>query len=263
MSLNEKFCLKWDDFQQNISTSLRELRSGSDFSDVTLVSEDGQHIEAHRIILSASSKLFMNMLNKNSHSHPMIYMKGLSEKYLQAILDFIYSGEVSIVQDDLEKFLALAEELQLNGLSGGNSKNDNIIYNNEELKTINEPNFTMKTTSKPKSAMLKPSFEQDFIGKIKDENIIINKSTFVSTINELNTSVVSIEDNSKLDEQIILMMDKVQGEWICSVCGITKVKKDHMMSHIESNHIEASHPCSICGKISRSRVGLRIHMKQH
>ena len=48
----------------------------------------------------------------------MIYMKGLKEKDLVAIVDFIYNGETNIFEDDLDEFLALAEELQLKGLAG-------------------------------------------------------------------------------------------------------------------------------------------------
>ena len=110
---NEEFCLKWDDFQQNISTSFRELLRTNDFSDVTLVGEDGQEIKTHRVILSASSTFFHNILLSNKHSHLMIYMRGMKQKYLQAILDFIYQGEANVYQDDLDDFFLVAEEFQL------------------------------------------------------------------------------------------------------------------------------------------------------
>ena len=48
----------------------------------------------------------------------MIYMRGLKSKDLNAVVDFIYHGEANIYQEDLEGFLALAEELQLKGLTG-------------------------------------------------------------------------------------------------------------------------------------------------
>ena len=107
-NLFEKFCLKWDDFQLNIVTSYHELRKNSDFYYVTLVCEEDQQIEAHRIILTACSPFFRTVLKKNKHSHPMIYMKGLQAKDLVAIVDFIYHGEANIFQEDLDGFLALA-----------------------------------------------------------------------------------------------------------------------------------------------------------
>ena len=53
----EKLCLKWNDFQKNMNTSVENLRGNSDFADVTLVSEDGQQVVAHKVILTNTNKL--------------------------------------------------------------------------------------------------------------------------------------------------------------------------------------------------------------
>ena len=71
----EKLCLKWNDFQENVSSAFGCLRDDVDFSDVTLASEDGQQVEAHKVILAASSPFFKNMLQKNKHPKPLIYMR--------------------------------------------------------------------------------------------------------------------------------------------------------------------------------------------
>ena len=86
--------------------------------DVTLVCEEDQEIEAHKIILTACSPIFSKILKRSKHSHPIIYMRGLKAKELFAVVDFIYHGEANIYQEDLDEFLALAEELQLKGLVG-------------------------------------------------------------------------------------------------------------------------------------------------
>ena len=119
---SEKFCLKWNAFQQNIVTAYQDLHKQLDFSDVTLVCEEDYQVEAHRVILTACSPFFKSMLKKNQHSHPMVYIRGLKAKDLVAIVDFIYLGEANVCQEDLDGFLALAEELQLKGLAG--SQND-------------------------------------------------------------------------------------------------------------------------------------------
>ena len=92
----EKFCLKGNDFHENISASFRELQLGNDFSDVTLVCEEGQQIEAHKLIISACSPFFKAVLLNNKHLNPIIYMRGLKAKDLSAVVDFIYQGETSI-----------------------------------------------------------------------------------------------------------------------------------------------------------------------
>ena len=111
----EKFCLKWDDFQENIAGSFKDLKE--DFCNVTLTSEGNHQIKAHRVILAASSPLFRDLLRKNPHSHPLLYMRRINTKDLVSIVTFIYHGEVNIFQEDLDGFLALAEELEIKGLA--------------------------------------------------------------------------------------------------------------------------------------------------
>merc|ERR1719305_1788546 len=113
MNTTEKLCLQWNDFKVNVSTTFGELREDKDLTDVTLACEDGSQVEAHKVILAASSPFFMNLLKKKKHKQPLIYMRGLQSNDLVAILDFLYHGEANILQENLDSFLALAEELQL------------------------------------------------------------------------------------------------------------------------------------------------------
>ena len=71
--MSEKLCLKWNDFQENANTAFGSLREDAEFADVTLACEDGQQIEAHKVILAASSPFFQNLLNRNRHPQPLIY----------------------------------------------------------------------------------------------------------------------------------------------------------------------------------------------
>ena len=80
---------------------------------MTLACEDGQHVDAHKVILSSSSPFFKNLLKRNKHSHPLIYMRGLKYVDLLAVIDFLYYGEANVYEENLEHFLNTAEELQL------------------------------------------------------------------------------------------------------------------------------------------------------
>jgi len=127
MSATEKFCLRWNDFESNISVAFRELREEKDFFDVTLsVGPGHQHIQAHKLILSACSPFFRGVLKQNQHAHPLLYLKGVGFSELQAVLNFMYHGEVNVAQEELNTFLAVAEELQVKGLTqGGGGSNQN------------------------------------------------------------------------------------------------------------------------------------------
>jgi len=123
MALSEKFCLRWNDFESNISDAFKDLREQKDFFDVTLACDDSQ-IEAHKVILSACSPFFRNILRRNPHQHPLLYIKGVKYKELVAVLNFMYMGEVNVVQEELNSFLVVAEELRVKGLTQNNSPNE-------------------------------------------------------------------------------------------------------------------------------------------
>jgi len=113
---SEKFCLRWNDFESNISSSFSELRDDKDFFDVTLACDDEQ-IQAHKLIISACSPFFRNVLRRNPHQNPLLYLKGVRFTDLQAVLNFMYHGEVNVAQEDLNSFLAVAEDLRVKGLT--------------------------------------------------------------------------------------------------------------------------------------------------
>ena len=142
----EKLCLKWNDFQENAISAFGTLREDREFADVTLACEDGQQVEAHKVILASSSPFFLNLLRRNKHPHPLIYMRGLKSEDLLAIIDFLYFGEANVYQENLNTFLAVAEELQLKGLKGSGAEEeleeDKPPYKKKmpkQVKTKNHP----------------------------------------------------------------------------------------------------------------------------
>ena len=100
MGSNEKFCLRWNDFESNISAAFREIREEKDLFDITL-SCGVRQIQAHKLILSACSPFFRSVLKQNPHQHPLLYLKGVKFSDLQSVLNFMYHGEVNIAQEDL------------------------------------------------------------------------------------------------------------------------------------------------------------------
>ena len=142
--MSEKLCLQWNDFQENIKIAFGNLREDNDFADVTLACEDGQQVEAHKVILAASSPFFQKLLGRNKHPHPLIYMRGMESGDLLAIVDFIYCGEANVFQENLDSFLAIAEELQLKGLMG---KNDEKVQDFEVDGKYLHSNTTSTTFS--------------------------------------------------------------------------------------------------------------------
>merc|ERR1712200_208902 len=111
-SNTEKFSLRWNNFQQNISKTFSSLRSEEEFFDVTLISEDHKMMSAHKLVLSACSPYFKHILTMNKHSHPLLCLQGINILDLKYVLDYIYQGEVLIGQEELDRFVNIASRLQ-------------------------------------------------------------------------------------------------------------------------------------------------------
>jgi len=119
---SEKFCLRWNDFERNISSAFKDIRDEKEFFDITIACEDEQ-LQAHKVILSACSPFFKKVLYRNHHQHPLLYLKGVSFKDMESVLNFMYHGEVNVAQDDLNSFLQVAEDLRVKGLTQNNGGN--------------------------------------------------------------------------------------------------------------------------------------------
>jgi len=131
MDTTEKFCLRWNDFESNISGALKELREDKDFFDVTLACDDNQ-MEAHKVIISACSPFFRTILRRNKHEHPLLYLKGVKYADLVSVLNFMYHGEVNVAQEELNSFLAVAEDLKVKGLTQNSSETKSQNSNRPE-----------------------------------------------------------------------------------------------------------------------------------
>ena len=157
----ENFCLKWNDFASSVSGSFQSLRTRADFFDVTLACGEGRTgrsnrtIRAHRVILAACSDFFRDMLQNCSPAspNPFIYLRGVNMTDLEAILDFMYQGEVNVSQEDLTSFLAVAEELQVKGLT---NHDPNLISPDDEDLPPTEMDKTTKRSASGSSSSMVP-----------------------------------------------------------------------------------------------------------
>ena len=157
----EKFSLKWNDFESNASKSFRNLRKEDHFYDVTLVSDDEHLVPAHKIVLSASSEFFKNILKKSTHSNPLVYLPWIRSADLNSIIDYIYNGEAQVYQDNLDTFLDVAQKLKIEGLNGGEN---NQKHEQEEIMD-DEMDMSYSTNKKTGSNILMKTEGVDTIPK--------------------------------------------------------------------------------------------------
>ncbi|XP_013168501.1 PREDICTED: broad-complex core protein isoform 6 [Papilio xuthus] len=118
-SQQQQYCLKWNSFGSNLATSFANLWNSESLADVTLYCE-GRQFKAHKVILAACSKHFQELFDSAPPSHAgacYVILEATSADNMQALLEFMYKGEVHVSQDALSSFLKSGENLQVKGLS--------------------------------------------------------------------------------------------------------------------------------------------------
>ena len=256
--MSEKLCLQWNDFQDNIKSAFGNLREDKDFTDVTLVCEDGQQVEAHKVILAASSPLLKKLLSKNQHPHPLIYMRGTKFDDIFAIMDFFYRGEANVFQENLDSFLAIAEELQLEGLMGNRDQSVDNLETGEKCPPPHVSSLIEAGTVVPETYK-KETFNNKIVraGENTKVTIATNQSSDLAELDEIVKSMMEKSENKCGNPNDNRKADR------CKVCGKEGKGRD-IKDHIEANHIDGvALPCNICEKTFRSRHSLRVHHSRH
>ncbi|XP_013200473.1 zinc finger protein 131 [Amyelois transitella] len=173
---NQEISLKWNGYQNNILTNVKELYKDEGLSDVTLISE-GLNFKAHKVILSANSAVFRSIFQQNPHKDPIIVLHDINPASLKTLLTFMYNGEVNVTEEFLPVLLKTAETLRICGLSTGSETG------REDEKTT--------PAAQPKKR--KKSEQEDNNNKIKKAatlkpDAVINLSTNADA--NKNTSVI-------------------------------------------------------------------------
>ncbi|XP_048510128.1 broad-complex core protein isoforms 1/2/3/4/5 isoform X10 [Athalia rosae] len=119
----QHFCLRWNNYQSSITSAFENLRDDEDFVDVTLAC-DGKSLKAHRVVLSACSPYFRELLKSTPCKHPVIVLQDVAFSDLHALVEFIYHGEVNVHQRSLSSFLKTAEVLRVSGLTQQSDQTD-------------------------------------------------------------------------------------------------------------------------------------------
>ena len=271
--------MDWKQFSETAEKAFRDAALSGDFSDVTLAGDDGQFVEAHRLVLSsASSVLRMILLKIPYKSHPFLYMKGMNIKDISLLLKFVYTGEVTLEKESLDNFLENANELRIAGLvktARGNIDESCFPPIEGEIK-----NHFLETDNTDTKVKLKThiramhdgtahactfcSYETSFpsnlkrhIQKVHEENLSFSKNTSEEAANQrqLNETTEQMENYTSqeekerktvMDNQIFESRDKFPEEPVFSSENQKELK---------------SFPCGQCGKGFASKNTLYIHRK--
>lgn len=200
----DQFCLKWNNYQLSLTSAFKHLLEEEDFVDVTL-SAEGQNLKAHKVVLSACSSYFRDLLRGiSSWQHPVLVLRDVPFLELQSILEFVYLGEVNVEQDRLQSFLKTAELLRIKGLTDGLQENGeksgktspkaSPVENKEKSPVV--PNVSGGTSVLKTTQLKRP------LSALSDE--ILNNG-----LNKQNTILETPEKRAKHTEDIVSKLQEI------------------------------------------------------
>ena len=233
--------MKWNKFQENVSQSFSDLRQEASLYDVTLVSGDLQQIAAHKVVLYASSDLFKQILIENSKSNTLLYLDSIDGADLNLVLDFIYHGQVQVLQTEVERFLDIAQRLKLKGVMRETDSKEDI----ESAVGMAPPPPAPVDTRPTKKVKYQA---QSQIGTSMKRNAQLYQGP------PKTAGIYSKFDQVVVQEGALFR---------CTICGRAANQRTGMKLHIREHFpglaTLSSYKCDVCGKEFKSYNSFNTH----
>ena len=247
--MDDKFCLKWNEYDTNIRESFKKLRQDQRFFDVTLATEDGQQIQANKLILSAGSQFFNDIFVNSEHTNVLVYLKGIRSEHLEHVTDFIYNGEAFITQEELVQFLETGRELKVKGLMGELQGVKENVQEGENAHKFQRDNGNFEQTEN----------REHILSSVTD--LTENFETTEYNVAKIGLKSRKSYANEELNYQIEQIINFDEGLWRCKMCGKTTPGQKQIMQNHAETHIDGrAHDCQSCSKTFKTRQLLKMHI---
>ncbi|MCL4134128.1 UNVERIFIED_CONTAM: hypothetical protein GTU68_025762, partial [Idotea baltica] len=172
--------LKWNNHRSSFIHVLSSLRKKDSFCDVTIACE-GKFYPSHKLVLSTCSEYFQDMFQHTQCKHPVIVLKDIHCEDLEALLNYMYLGEVNVLQEKLSTLIKAAECLKIKGLAVPDDPPKDAIGEKRSSGLDSAPDSKRRRTetSKPFSKNLSKSTEHSYRPNTtsQDNNYSLNRSS--------------------------------------------------------------------------------------
>ena len=254
--MSNSFLLGWRNHQSMLAGSIQEER---EFQDVTLASED-QQLKAHMVVLAAGSPKLRNILLSNSQPHPLIYMCGVKFSVLENIVKFIYHGEVILSPEQVNTFLDVARDLQVNGLrvpSGG--AGDEVSTNTRNREDEESPTVKEQPVAKVDEEDGNDVYHEDgddgslFEADEGEDAVEEEKNKICPHCHTVFSWPYSLKRHLKTHTK--------ERPFSCQFCSKKFSRKDYLNDHVKIVHLDAGpHRCPHCNKTFNRKQHLQDHV---
>ena len=249
MNVNTQL-LSWAQFDTNAPNTFRQLWNDQDFADVTLATVDHQQIKAHKVILSSCSQFFRNILLKNPHPNPLLYLKDIKHKELELVMKFIYLGQCEVGQYDLECFLATGKDLEVIGMMEDvNLKHmEEYVVENRVQKTHETKESSNTDLDETTRAM---SNQETCMEVILPSNHLEDEFFACNECNDIFNTSKGLQHHIEFNHEIV--------KNDCDQCDYKATISHNLISHKQSKHGVGMHSCDQCSYTSNWKKNLVRH----
>ncbi|XP_043228228.1 protein bric-a-brac 1-like isoform X1 [Amphibalanus amphitrite] len=284
MEGSQQFRLKWNNYHVNITNSFDSLRLDEDFVDVT-VACDGFQTKAHRMVLSACSPYFRELLKSNPHPHPIVILRDVDRRHLELLLDYMYHGEVNVAQAHLADFLKVAEMLKVKGLADDRPSNapadptTNGRSGSESpaAPAVGPPEKRRRRSPPAGRAMKRePSPEPDWgpeapepepapadgLSERLPDGPVPSPSPETGT-GQPGEPGPSLGASYDTGQESPLAQDPVTRLMSCPHCTHLSNNYGKLKAHIGKVHFPVPVTCADCGKVCKNKYAMQVHKSKY
>merc|ERR1712126_487683 len=231
----EKYNLNWHTYSDHLREMLHNMRKLEYLTDVTLVCDDQRQFKAHKIVLSACSTVFKNIIDHLPLNSSVIYLRGIQHQEMESILEFMYLGVATFYQERMNEFLNVVKNLEIKEISKDVEFNDGEKSNDEQ--------DVSETT---------PAHHQS------DEHEEESSETDDSVSNQYTKTNLNVNTNSNESKTIV---KSTNGRFLCDECEKHYCSKQMLERHFQSSHEGVKYSCNQCNNRFTLQSNLTAHIK--
>jgi len=237
--------LAWQGFTNCTTSAFKNLQEDEHFSDITLICEQNKKLKVHKIIISACSSFFRNILVDLPPGHLYLFVDGVGYEDLAAAIKFMYNGHTLVQKDNLDEFIKVCKKLEIEGLSEPDMPTNTLEKDATRKRK--------KEKDSPKKKEYKEDSSEEDIGDMLEESM---------KEGEMLEESVKLEDDAQVPD-FKYRRELIDGErkFICEICDYTSTYKAHLKNHFNSKHLHIKYPCDQCNYSSGHTSDLAKHKK--
>eukprot|EP00092_Neocalanus_flemingeri_P024656 GFUD01026742.1.p1 GENE.GFUD01026742.1~~GFUD01026742.1.p1 ORF type:complete len:378 (-),score=70.13 GFUD01026742.1:60-1193(-) len=236
------------DFMSKMFSIYSSLQLDEKLGDVTLVCQN-QNIRAHKVVLSAGSLLFHQILSRYPHQDPVISLPDFAYDDFLTIINFMYFGQIFVKEDKMEELMEIAKVLQVKGIEECKQESDTMTAE-ETLKLVKIEMEEDEATG-----------VYDFVG-VKEEP----SDSIYDPINVDFPSISLTADPHALDprDQRFKEYNPNDQRYECDLCGFRAMQSHKLKMHKELQHEGIKlWCCPQCDYPASSKELMQFHLKRY